>query len=105
MVVQSRPKDGLDSEYNEWYDTVHLSDICAIPGVKSGRRFTASDLHLGKPGLPYLGVFEIETDDPGQIMKEMAARSANGTMRVSDALDAAATVLWFYKAHDSRTRE
>jgi hypothetical protein len=99
MIVQSRPKDGRDNDYNEWYDGIHLSDICAIPGVKSGRRFTASGVHLGKPGLPYLGVFEIETDDPSQIMKEMAIRATNGTMQVSDALDAAATVLWFYRAH------
>ena len=89
---------GRDDEYNDWYDNVHFGDICAIPGVKSGRRFDATPLAVGKPGLRYLAIYEIETDDPTSVMAEMGKRAANGVIRQSDALDAEGAVLWFYKA-------
>ena len=98
MVVQSQPKPGRDDEYNEWYDTAHLQDILDIPGIKSGRRFEAAHFAVGDPGLPYLAIFEVEADDPTAVMTEMSKRGAGGTMHVSDALDAPATHLWFYKA-------
>ena len=100
LVVQSRAKEGRDAEFNHWYDTTHFPDICSIPGVKSGRRFEATPVQIGQPGLPYLAIYEIETDDPTSVMAEMGRRSAIGTMKASDALDAKAVVLWIYKQHE-----
>lgn len=100
MVVQSQPKQGRDDEYNAWYDGTHYGDICAIPGVKSGRRFERAMAPIGPQGLSYLATFEIEADDPASIMAEMGKRSADGTMKTGDALDAGATVLWFYKLRE-----
>jgi hypothetical protein len=102
MVAQSRAKPGRDDEYNEWYDTTHLPDMCAIPGVKSGRRFEATPISMGQPGLLYLAIYELEADDPSTIMAEMGKRFENGTIRVCDALDAEASVLWIYKTHQIR---
>jgi hypothetical protein len=100
MVVQSRAKEGRDEEYNRWYDTTHFADICAIPGVKSGRRFEATPIHVGQPGLQYLSIFELETEDPASVMAEMRKRAADGTMKTSDALDAGSAALWVYKVHE-----
>jgi len=100
MVVQSRAKVGRDAEYNDWYDRIHLADICAIPGIKSGRRFEATPIAIGAPGLPYLSIFEVETDDLKSVMEEMGKRAASGVIRSSDALDAEASILWFYKKHE-----
>jgi hypothetical protein len=100
MVVQSRAKEGRAKEYDEWYDTTHFFDICAIPGVKSGRRFDATPIHMGPAGLPCLAIFEIETEDPSSILTEMGKRSAAGQMKLTDALDAPATVLWIYELHE-----
>ena len=102
MVVQSRAKEGRDAEFNHWYDTTHFPDICAIPGVKSGRRFEATAIQWGQPGLPYLAIYEIETDDPALVMAEMGKRSASGTIKQSDALDAQAVALWIYKLHEMK---
>lgn len=98
MVVQSQAKDGRDDEYNDWYGTVHIKDICAVPGVKSGRRFKSTPVAMGAPGLKYLAIYEIEADDPMAVMAEMGKRASEGKMQTSDALDAPASVLWFYKA-------
>ena len=98
MVVQSRAKPGREAEYIHWYDTIHIHDILAIPGVKSGRRYEATPVQIGAPGLPVLAIYELEVDSPASIMAEMGKRSAEGKMQKCDALDAPASVLWFYKA-------
>jgi hypothetical protein len=96
MVVQSRAKPGREDEYNRWYDTQHIPDICAVPGVKSGRRLEATPIHVGAPGLPILTLYEIEADDAASVLAEIAKRSADGTIRRTDALDSEASVMWFY---------
>jgi hypothetical protein len=100
MVVQSQAKPGQDDAYNAWYDGVHYADILSIPGVVSGRRFEATPVGLGAPMLPYLAVFEVETENPASIMAELGKRAETGTMEVCDALDAEATVLRMFRLHE-----
>jgi hypothetical protein len=97
MVVQSKAAEGRDDDYNEWYDTMHLADICALPGVTGGRRYDFDSSLMGAPGQPYLALYEIETDDIGAVAAELGKRSMDGTIRQSDSLDGPASVLWFYK--------
>lgn len=99
MVVQSQAKPGRDDEYTQWYDNVHIGHVCAIPGVKSGRRCEAvpSTNNIGKPGLRYLAIYEIEAEDPDSVVSELRKRAAEGTIDVSGALDSDSVVSWLYK--------
>jgi hypothetical protein len=98
LVATSSAKDGRDDEYNAWYDSTHLADICALPGVISGRRFNA--LPFSPNPLPgdYLAIFEIETDDPAGVLAEMRRRAQSGEMHITDSIDMAATQLWLCEA-------
>jgi len=100
MVVQSKAVADRDDDYNHWYDSQHFHDICAIPGVTGGRRLEQTMTVAGEPGLKYLAIYDIETDDIGALMAEMGRRGAAGMMPISDALDAPASVLWVYKVSD-----
>lgn len=100
MVVQSKAQEGRDADYNEWYDNQHFGDICAIPGVTGGRRLEQVMTVAGEPGLKYLAIYDIETDEIGGVMAEMGRRGAEGLMPISDALDAPASQLWIYKISD-----
>ena len=100
MVVQSQAQPGRDDDYNAWYDGQHFGDICAIPGVTGGRRLEQVMTVAGEPGLKYLAIYDIETDDMGGVMAEMGRRGAEGLMPISDALDAPASQLWIYKVSD-----
>ncbi|WP_082010570.1 DUF4286 family protein [Novosphingobium malaysiense] len=100
MVVQSKARDGRDEEYNAWYDSEHLADVLALPGVKSGRRFDFERTMMGEPGLPYLAIFEIEAVDADTVITAMGQRSADGSMSTTDAVDGPASVLWFYRERD-----
>ncbi len=47
-----------EEEFNAWYDTEHLSDVLAVPGVLSGARYSAY-----KGGPKYLAVYELSSSD------------------------------------------
>ena len=100
LVVFTNPVEGREDDYNEWYDNQHFGDICAIPGVTGGRRLEQVMTVAGEPGLKYLAIYDIETDDIGAVMGEMGRRGAEGLMPISDALDAPASQLWIYKVSD-----
>jgi len=100
LVVQSKAQPGRDDDYNAWYDDHHFGEICALPGVTGGRRLDYVMSLMGDPGLPYLALYEVETDDIGATMAEMGKRGASGEMTMSDALDGPASVFWVYKIND-----
>jgi hypothetical protein len=100
MVVQSQAQPGRDEDYNAWYDDQHFSDICAIPGITGGRRLEQVMTVMGEPGLKYLALYDIETDNIESVMAEMGRRGAEGLMPISDALDGPASKLWIYKVSD-----
>lgn len=99
MVVTSGAKDGRDQEYNDWYDGTHIHEICAIPGVTSGRRFDSIPQTPHPQPAPYLAIYEIETDDPTSVLGEMMRRSEAGEMSMSDSLDIEGSKIWMYEAH------
>ena len=90
MVVQSRPVSAeREDEYNKWYDEAHMPDIRQIPGFVSARRYRVRDAGsvTADPATPtYLAIYEIEADDLNVPLNELSARSAEGRVRRSDAL-------------------
>lgn len=99
MVVTSGAKDGRDAEYNDWYDSKHIHEICAIPGVTSGRRYDAAQPSPNGHPAPYLAIYEIEAEDPAVVLGEMMRRSQSGEMSMSEALDAESAQIWMYQPH------
>lgn len=89
--------EGRDDDFNEWYWNHHFRDILSLPGVISGRRFTSAPAQLGTMPVPYkyLGLFEVECDDPQALFRELGARSASGHMTRSDSVaEGSSLVLW-----------
>jgi hypothetical protein len=39
LIVTAEVDPQVEAEWNRWYDTVHLPEALACPGVLSGRRF------------------------------------------------------------------
>ena len=84
FVVQTDPVDGRDREYNQWYDEIHLKDVCAFPGFVGARRFRLVE---GEAKTRYLAIYELETDDPQRDIAALTAAAGTDRMRMSDALD------------------
>ncbi len=87
FLVLTKPADGQEKEYNDWYQNIHLKDIVSIPGFKSAQRFRLRQTVMPGATLPvYLAIYDLETDDIDGALKEMMTRSESGQMVVSTSL-------------------
>lgn len=59
-----------ETEYNRWYDEVHLPELLAVDAVVSARRFRT--VQSNTP-YPYVATYEIETDDLAAVMAAMTS--------------------------------
>jgi hypothetical protein len=90
--VFSKPVEGREDEFNEWYDRVHVPDLLAIAGVVSAQRFDLLDAEIVRaagwtPEQRYLAIYEID-EDPDTVMARVREAVETGKMVISDALDA-----------------
>ena len=83
LIVYTSPADGREDEYNAWYDDVHLPEFTALPGVINGRRFSVA----GDDTKPYAAIYELSSH-PDEVMAAMNEGIKNGTIHMSDSLDA-----------------
>lgn len=86
FVVITSPLEGRDKEYNEWYNTQHLSDVLRLPGFISAQRLKISSENSAIPG-KYLALYQMETDDPEQAVKNLFSKLGGPEMSVSEAVD------------------
>lgn len=90
-LVFSNPVDeSREQEFNDWYETVHLPEVLATPGMVSARRYKMRETEIGRAtGLPpqkYLIVYEMN-DDPDAVMKRIMEAHASGDIHMHDSLD------------------
>jgi hypothetical protein len=87
LIVMTQPVEGREQEYNDWYQDSHLSDLVAVYGVKSAQRFRLSRTVVADPApLPYLAIYDIETDDIDKTLDDLKTRVGAGQIFVSSAL-------------------
>ena len=90
LLVFSNPTSGKESEYNEWYDKVHIPDVLNVRGFMSAVRFKVAQAQLdGTTNHPYkyLSLYELGTDDLAASLTELRNRLGTKDMVVSDAID------------------
>jgi hypothetical protein len=83
LIVYTSPAEGREDEYNAWYDDIHIPEFSALPGVIAGRRFKV----VGDGRSQYAAVYELSAH-PDQVFAAMNAGIKDGTVHMSDAIDA-----------------
>lgn len=71
LIVTVEVDPGIESEWNRWYDTVHLPDALSCPGVRRGRRYVSfgeiSETLAGKAERTsrriYTTIYELDSPD------------------------------------------
>jgi hypothetical protein len=100
FLVFTRPVQGREQEYNDWYQKVHLPDLLTVPGYTSAQRFRLSRMHTALSGevpFPYLAIYNIETDDIDAVLAGM--KRLKGKIVVSDALNLPASSAMIYEEY------
>ena len=98
-VVMTNPVEGREAEYNDWYTNTHLREVTAVPGFKSAVRYKVVPRAKAAfiPKQRYLALYEIETDNPEEVLAELSRRSGAGQMAMSTALDRSNTTAVLYE--------
>ena len=103
-VFTNPATDEQDAEFSAWYDATHIPDILQVSGIKNAQRYTFANATLpgtSTPATPpskhrYMTVYEVESD-PGEVMQDFLARTADGRMPLSPLLDLATLQLGFWQ--------
>jgi hypothetical protein len=86
LYVLTWPAPGRAAEYNDWYSTVHIHQVVAVPGFAAARRYRPV------PGLEqpatghYLALYVID-GELGATLDRLSTARADGTLEMSDSLD------------------
>ena len=107
MLVESRPTTPeQENVYNEWYQNVHLKEVCAVPGFVGGVRYRQADQQpMGaEPTGSYHAIYEIDSDNLPATYEALVT-SATTTMNMSEALcmDPVATMTTWIQCGDRVT--
>lgn len=89
LLVFSDAVRGQESEYNDWYDDIHIPDVLRLPGVVSARRFRLSaeqlDPALG-PTTDYVAIYELDVEDLGTLREALLSAVQRGEMNMSSTV-------------------
>ena len=81
FLVLAKPSspDRVD-EFNQWYDQVHLPEVCSVDGIVGATRLAPE-----KDGDPFATMYELE-GDPHAAVAGIYAKAAEGGFNMSDVL-------------------
>ena len=100
MIALTTPVAGKEAEYHEWYQKVHLPQLCGFDGIDSAQRYKLVAKLMGADTNQYLAIYDIETDDPMKLLGAIGEASAAGKMTQTDASDMGTTYTALFEAFD-----
>jgi hypothetical protein len=94
FLVFTKPKPGEDGAYNSWYDDQHIDDVLRSKGFVAAQRFRVAPQFGAPEILPYLAIYEIESDDAQASLDELARLADASVIPISDSLDVLSSVTY-----------
>lgn len=95
LAAKSNAKVGKDEEFRNWYKNVHIPELLEVPGFVKGTRYYSDN---PEEAVPYLTIYEIDSDDIQNTMSTM--REHVKRMTRSEAIDEQSVALQIYQLLD-----
>lgn len=94
MIVLAAAHEGQAKALDDWYETRHVPDLLAVPGVQAIQRYDVRVLKgpAGTQAWDFIGIYDLEADDINGVLKEAAGRMGSAQMPASPALDSSKTL-------------
>lgn len=89
LLVLSNVVGDQHDEFNDWYTNRHLSDMLAVPGVKSAERYRV----MQGGGHGYSALYNLDCDDPAKLLEVLSSRFGTDAMPVSATVDGESAVM------------
>jgi hypothetical protein len=96
MLVLSNAAQGRDDEFNDWYDNVHIPDVCSIEGVLSAARY---EVEGDDPAAPqrYMTIYELDREGAA-VMADIVEGMTSGALAISDSIDTSTASSTFWRS-------
>jgi predicted TIM-barrel fold metal-dependent hydrolase len=105
VMVFSKPVNGLEADFNAWYDRQHVPDMLQVPGFKAARRFVTIKAATPTSVLPpYLVIYDVRTADLDVTNAEVKSRAASGRIVRGRAFDYATSATVIFAPRGARIR-
>jgi hypothetical protein len=98
MLILSRPRQGREARYNEWYDRVHLPQMLALPGFKAAQRFRHTRTLGEREAFPYAALYDIETRNLDGVLRELYRVAGSRSLLIDESLDRDSVYAAVYEA-------
>lgn len=95
LIALTNAVPGREAEFNQWYNGQHLTDVLAIDGIASARRYELAATQVARARRSqyrYLAIYLIDDSSDATIRRFEVARQQ---MRFSEALEQDRQV-WVY---------
>jgi hypothetical protein len=92
MLAFSAPVPGKEDEFNNWSLNIHVPEVVSTYGFKGAQRCKLTNALAGE-SLPYMTIYEIETDDIAKSLTDLVQKVATP----SDAIDYAGATALVYE--------
>ncbi len=94
VAVLSEPTEGNEDAFNDYYENLHIGEVLESTGWVSGQRFKLSDEVGLKCPHPYLALYEVEADEPGDVLRKL--NETRSERQQSDTLNKKTAALWVF---------
>lgn len=91
MIALTTPVPGKEPEYHDWYQNVHLPQLCTVAGLKAGQRYKLEAKFIGGDDNKYLAIYDIECGNPADFLAAMGQAASSGQLTQSDSSDMGTT--------------
>lgn len=100
LQVTSRSVPGRETDYDQWYNDIHIGEVLGVPGFEACQRYKklAQDHESFEE---FVAMYEVETDNPAGLLQKLNGAAAD--MRMTDAIDISSVRFDFLLPNGERT--
>ncbi len=95
VMVFTEPTEGMEDEFNDYYENLHLDEVLKTTGWKTAQRFKLVDEAGKECPWPYLAFYETESDDAASAIEVL--NSSRKDRQQSRALNKKTAGLWVFE--------
>jgi hypothetical protein len=98
LMAMTNPAAGRETEYDEWFEKVHIPQVLQTSGFKSARRLALTAEQRTPAPHPYqfATLYEIETDDLQSSLDALGETIKTATK--TDTSDTARRAIWVFRS-------
>ncbi len=74
VMVLSNPREGMEDEFNDWYENTHLEEVLGTTNFRSAQRFVLDEAKGASSGHKYLAMYETEAESAEEVVADLEAR-------------------------------